>query len=81
MRPLLTIPIALADRFRAIDPLAIAAAVTEIPVHVEVAIEQSEAAVFDEAFSLFLASYGQLRDSSYRQCKTARFKGAHGVLH
>ncbi|MCY1521742.1 hypothetical protein D9M68_565670 [compost metagenome] len=81
VRPLLTIAIALADGLRAVDPLAVTAAVTEIPVHVEVAVEQSEAAVFDEAFGLFLARYGQLRDGGDCQGETARFKGAHGVLH
>ncbi|MNO93756.1 hypothetical protein D3C76_853600 [compost metagenome] len=81
VRPLLTITIALADGLRAVDPLAVTAAVTEISVHVEVAVEQSEAAVFDEAFGLFLARYGQLRDGGDRQGETARFKGTHGVLH
>ncbi|MNS29348.1 hypothetical protein D3C72_613450 [compost metagenome] len=60
--PLLAIAIALAGRLGAVGTLAIAASISEVAIHIEITIEQPEAAVFNEAIGfLLLTSYCQLR--------------------
>ncbi|MNP72033.1 hypothetical protein D3C76_1685010 [compost metagenome] len=63
--------------------MAVTAAVAKVAVHVEVTVEQIQAAVFDKTFGfLLLAGDGQLRGrGGDRQEKTAVFHDVHGVLH
>ncbi|MNE60757.1 hypothetical protein D3C80_1559260 [compost metagenome] len=55
----------------------------EVAVHVEVAVEQIQAAVLDKAIGfLLLTGYGQLRGGGGdRQGEKAGFHDVHGLLH